>query len=138
MNDDIIITVDNSLDTAVLTIPAPTDVPVLSVIKETDVLIMVVDEEAPVLEIIQEGIAGPPGPKGDKGDPGFGEKTDLFNPSNGQTVFTLSEAPAEDSNVEMRVNGHKIYSFNRTGVTVTYTGTSYSLTTSDLVEFTYN
>lgn len=78
------------------------------------------------------------GQKGDKGDPGSGgEKIDLFNPSNGQTVFTLSEAPSVDSNVEMRVNGHKIYSFNRTGVTVTYTGTSYSLTTSDLVEFTY-
>ena len=77
------------------------------------------------------------GPKGDKGDSGGVPKVDMFNPTNGQTVFTLSELPEPGVIVKMLVDGLRIYSFTRNGVTVTYTGTSYTLTTTDLVEFNY-
>lgn len=66
------------------------------------------------------------------------EKIDIFNPSNGQTVFSLSESPSDTGFVKMFVNGVQVYSFNVTGTTVTYTGISFSLATSDLVEFFYS
>jgi hypothetical protein len=89
------------------------------------------------VEVMINGSLPMPFPvKGDKGDPWL-EKVDMFVPSNGQTVFTLSEVPNANFQLEMRVNGHKVYSFNHTGVTVTYTGTNYTLSTTDLVEFIY-
>lgn len=76
------------------------------------------------------------GIKGDRGESGE-SKRDLFIPGNEQTAFMLSESPATGIMVKMIVNGVRIYSFTVSGIRITYTGTSYKLGPTDLVEFNY-
>lgn len=72
------------------------------------------------------------------GGNGQEQKTDVFHPTPGQTVFTLSEQPGEGVSVKMEVNGCGVDSFNWDGFTeVTFTGTNYTLGPSDFVKFKY-
>lgn len=62
-----------------------------------------------------------------------------INPTNGQTIFNLSELPSDNLTVLMFINGIKQNygtDFTCSSQVVTYTG-SYSIVTSDTIEFWY-
>lgn len=67
-------------------------------------------------------------------------QTDDFTPTNGQTVFALSETPSAPENLRLTVNGAlylQTTDYTVIGTVLTWLNTSFALTTVDWVEAFY-
>lgn len=74
------------------------------------------------------------------GDPLVQEQETIAVTFDGQVAFTLGQTPLDATAVQMYVNGNKLqFSVDYTvvGTAVTYTGTDFTLVTTDVVEFWY-
>ncbi len=65
------------------------------------------------------------------------ENIDVFEPANGQTEFMISLFPKTNTLVEVFINGVLIDSVTIDGKLVSYTGTSFSLSSEDFVKIIY-
>lgn len=86
------------------------------------------------------GGPGSTGPSGPTGPAGSGDvQTDLFTPTSGQTVFTLSATPVAGI-ISVAVNGVDYYtpvSWTVAGTVVTWNDVPFVLQPSDLFAVTY-
>lgn len=86
---------------------------------------------------VSTGVPGAPGPPGPAGEIWA---QDTPTPTNGQTVFTLSQTP-KALGVQILVNGESLingYDFTVSGTTVTLlSGLGFSLSATDKVQFRY-
>ena len=74
---------------------------------------------------------------------GIREAADEFTASVGQTVFTLTQVPANGARVKMYVNGVRISNtaYSNTGTVLTYNSSnngSYVLEAGDRIQFDYS
>lgn len=66
------------------------------------------------------------------------DKRDLFIPTSGQTIFTLSDTPNVLANFEIFVNGeYATDEFSVSGTQITFINTAYTLDITDLITVIY-
>jgi len=66
--------------------------------------------------------------------PGMSQVIETFVPQNGQTVFNLINVP---NYAEVYINGLQIDQFTIAGKVLTYTGTKFSLSETDIFKVIY-
>lgn len=65
------------------------------------------------------------------------DNIDVFTPTNGQILFTLSLIPKVNTTVIMEINGLETDSFTIVANVITFTGTTFSLSSTDYIKFKY-